>query len=86
MRLIVIVKPGSRSDSIGLNEAEQLSVRLQAIPKKGNANDYLIKYLAQFFDCSQSKITIISGHTSRKKTLEINLPEAQIVAHFVDLR
>ena len=49
-----------------------LRVRVPASPEKGKANAQLIEVLAEFFDTAKSNISILSGHSSRNKRVQIN--------------
>ena len=42
-----------------------------AKPKKGEANDALLKFLADFFDVPKSSVLIVSGHKNRNKVILI---------------
>jgi len=46
---------------------------LTAPPVDGQANDMLIKLLADFFDVSKSSIIIVGGKTAKTKIVEILL-------------
>ncbi len=69
--LRVKVTPKARSNSIVGWEGDRLKIRLAANPEKGEANDKLIEFLAEVLGIRPSAITIIRGHTSRLKDLEI---------------
>lgn len=75
MRVTVHVKPGSRSESITWVEdlfgERKLIVKIREKPVDGEANKGLIEALSEFFNVSKSAITIIHGHTSREKVVEI---------------
>ncbi len=49
-----------------------LKVRVTAPPENGKANKALIKLLSSYYDTPKSGIMIVSGETSRYKTIEIN--------------
>ncbi|MBT3529482.1 MAG: YggU family protein [Gammaproteobacteria bacterium] len=51
-----------------------LKIRISAPPSDGKANKQLIKFLSGVFKVRQSDITIVSGHSSRKKRLCISNP------------
>ncbi|MHA1220485.1 MAG: DUF167 domain-containing protein, partial [Candidatus Heimdallarchaeota archaeon] len=72
------VKPNSKIQSIKLDIDGSMVVYLKSPPDKGKANKELVKLLAKFFDCSSSVVLLVSGQTSRDKTLvlkEITLEE-----------
>ncbi len=51
-------------------------LRLKSRPIEGHANQELIKFLAQEYKISPSKIKLIQGEKSRVKKLEIDLAQA----------
>lgn len=75
MKVSVHVKPGSRKESIewveNLFGEKTLVVKIREKPVDGEANKWLIKALSEFFDVSKSSISILHGHTSREKVVEI---------------
>lgn len=46
-------------------------VAVKEAPVSGRANEAIIKALAEYFDISASRITLISGQTSKQKVFEI---------------
>jgi uncharacterized protein (TIGR00251 family) len=46
-------------------------VRIAAPPVEGAANEELIRLLAKTYDVPRSAVSIISGHGSRRKVVEI---------------
>ena len=76
VRLFVRLTPKSaqnRIDGVGQNPAGQyfLQARVTAPPEKGKANQALIVLLATSIDLPKSKIRLMSGETSRLKTVLI---------------
>jgi uncharacterized protein len=69
--LSVKVVPKSSKNTIVGWENEELKVRLNAIPEKGEANEELIAFLAKSWKLPKSAFTIHSGLTSRHKKLLI---------------
>lgn len=49
----------------------EIIVGVKASPEKGKANDEIIKKIAKYLGVPKSAVRIISGATSRKKTVEI---------------
>lgn len=70
-RLTVKVIPKSSSSEVISCEDDQLKVRLNAVPEKGEANEKLIEVLAAYFKIPKSKISIIRGHKSRTKIVQL---------------
>lgn len=48
-----------------------LTVYVTAPPDKNKANEAMLKLLAKHFDVTPSRLTLLKGHTSRNKTIEI---------------
>jgi len=48
--------------------------KLNSLPIDGKANDELIKFFAEEFKVSKSKINLIKGKLSRYKTVTVNNP------------
>jgi uncharacterized protein (TIGR00251 family) len=72
VRVSVHVQPrASRSEIVGLH-GTALKVRLQAPPVEGAANDALIALLAQRLGVPRRAVRVVSGSTSRAKTVEID--------------
>lgn len=70
-RLTLHIQPrGSRNAVEGLH-GDALKVRLTAPPVDGAANEALIRFLAEMLGCSRSALTLTSGATSRRKTIEV---------------
>jgi uncharacterized protein len=56
-----------------------LKVRLTAPPIEGRANAALVAFIAEVLGVSKSQITLLSGDTSRLKSLEIEgLTQAEL--------
>lgn len=67
--LPVKVVPRASKNSITGWENDELKVRLNAVPEKGEANEELIAFLAKTWKLPKSSIGIHSGETSRHKKL-----------------
>ena len=69
--LKVLIQPrSSRNIIIGLH-GDALKIKLTAPPVDGAANKMCIQYLAKSLKMPRSSLEIISGQTSRKKTVLI---------------
>jgi uncharacterized protein (TIGR00251 family) len=75
MLVRVRLVPGAKTDQIVGQEAGIYKIRLMAPPIDGRANEALIRFLADQLDIAPSRISIIKGHTSKHKTLDIPLSE-----------
>ena len=69
--LEVYVQPkASRNELVGAHEGT-LKVRLTAPPVEGEANHECVKFLAKLLRVSRSRVEIVQGHKSRRKTILI---------------
>ena len=48
-----------------------LKIKITAAPEKGKANQYLIKFLAEYLEVKKNAISIISGQTNPIKYIQI---------------
>jgi len=70
-KLMVTVIPGSREEEVLQLEDGSYRVRIKARPREGKANDALVEILSRHFGISKASVIIRSGHTSRRKIVEI---------------
>lgn len=63
------IQPKASRDAIAGIHNDRLKVQITAPPTDGKANDHLVRYLAKLLGTSKSKITLVSGQSSRQKTL-----------------
>lgn len=70
--LSVRVTPKSSTDEItGLHGAAAIAVKVSAPPDKGKANRTVIEVLAKALRAPKSSLAIVSGATSRNKSILI---------------
>ena len=67
----VRVVPRAGRTALAGRRGDALLVRLAAAPVEGAANEALIEFLAEVFDCRRSDISITSGQKSRDKRVRI---------------
>jgi len=67
----VKVQPGASKDEIVGVQGDALKIKINAPPLKGKANKALIDFLAKELAVKKSQIEILSGHTSRIKTIKV---------------
>jgi uncharacterized protein (TIGR00251 family) len=79
-RLEVKVTPRAKQNQIvGWHENRILVVKIAAPPVAGQANDELVRFLAERLEIAPSQIAIVRGHASRQKVLDIaELSEEEI--------
>ncbi|HSV94957.1 MAG TPA: DUF167 domain-containing protein [Spirochaetia bacterium] len=71
MRLTILAKPKKKQEKIVQIAPNIYAVSVKEPPINGRANEAIIKSLSQYFSISRSKITLISGHTSQIKIVEV---------------
>lgn len=72
MLISILVKPGSKKGTlVEASPFGDLVVYLREKPHDGEANEALIKVLAEYFDVAKGRVLIKSGGKSRKKLVEI---------------
>lgn len=85
MILHIKVKPNSKQDLIKQEADGSLKVYVKAEPVDGKANEYLVKFIAEFLGLPKSKVTLLKGETSQFKKLEIDATEASIHAKIAEV-
>ena len=78
MKISIKTHPKSRKIEVLRKDAAHYEVWIREAPEKGNANQAVIKALSDHMDLPPSRLTIISGHTSRNKIIEIEGMNAKI--------
>lgn len=71
-RVTVRVTPRSGKDSIESGAGGVCVVRVTAPPDEGKANAAVCKVVASALGVPKSSVSVVRGHTSRTKTLEIS--------------
>jgi uncharacterized protein len=78
--IAVKVTPRAKKNEItGIMEDGTVKIKLTAPPVEGQANQALIKFLAEFLKISTSEIEIVAGATSRDKLVAISGLDPQAV-------
>lgn len=84
LRLNIYVQPGAARDAFAGIHDGALKLRIAAQPQEGAANIAIVAFLAKNFELSKSSIKIISGQSSRRKTIflqgDVNLLEKKFEA------
>ena len=70
-RITVRATPRSGRDSIEAGTGGVFLVRVTAPPDEGRANAAVCKVLAEALGVPKSAVTVVRGHRTRVKTLEI---------------
>lgn len=78
--MTLTVKPGSKDPGITAEgDAFVLRVRERAVD--GAANDACVKALARLLEVAPSRVALVRGATSRRKTFEIDGANVEGVLH-----
>ena len=72
--LQVRVQPRSSRDQVLGLLNDRLRIKITAPPVHGKANSHLVKYLSRQFKTPASRISVLSGHSTRNKQLLISRP------------
>ena len=76
--LSVRVHPGAKHNAITGTHADALKISLTTPPTDGRANIALIAFLAERLNIPRASIDILTGPTSRSKTLRLTgIPAAE---------
>ena len=71
MKIFVMLKTNARSEEVKDLGSSYYSVAVNAPPREGKANKRAVELLAEHFGVAQSRIVLVSGHTSKQKIFEI---------------
>jgi uncharacterized protein len=71
MRLRIRVKPGAREEKVSREPDGSLLVSVTARAQEGKANEAVVKAVAKALRVPKSSVRIVSGLSSRTKTLEV---------------
>lgn len=87
IRLTVRVKPGSSRNKVrgSFGDPPALVVAVSEPAIDGRASTAVCRAIAEALGVSLSKVSIVMGHTSRTKVVEINDSDPQIQRKIADL-
>jgi uncharacterized protein (TIGR00251 family) len=71
VKISVTVKPNSRKESVTLEADGSYTVRANAPPIDGAANERVIELLAEHFGRPKSAVALVSGHRAKKKIFSV---------------
>lgn len=72
MKVFVKAKAGQHQEKVEKISDNSFAVSVTARAEKGLANAAITRALAAYFGVSQSKVTLVSGYTSKTKLFEIS--------------
>ena len=67
----VRVQPGASNNQIIAIQEDALRIRISAPPVEGKANKALVQFLAKQLGLKRSQVKILSGHTTKIKTIQV---------------
>jgi uncharacterized protein YggU (UPF0235/DUF167 family) len=87
-RALVVAHPGARRERVEVLADDSLGVWVLARPVEGQANEAIERALAAALRLRRNQVRVTSGHRSRRKIVEIDLPDVpalreRLVAHAV---
>ena len=86
VKLEVHLQPKAhRSEIVGLHGGA-LKIRIQAPPVEGKANEALLKFLAKVLGLPRKRLQILSGLTSRRKSIYISQVDLDFVSQRLELK
>lgn len=71
MKITVTVKPNAKCPGVVQVGEREYKVAVHAPAHEGKANEAVVALLAKHFGVPKSRITILHGHTGRRKLVEI---------------
>lgn len=74
MKIEVLVKTNARKTLVEPTGPNSLRVSVNAPPLEGRANEAVCEAIADYFNVAKSRVTILRGHTSKKKLVDVELP------------
>jgi hypothetical protein len=72
--LRILVQPKAGKDGLVGPHGDELKVRIHAPPVDGAANQALVKFLSKIFQVPKSRVSLLSGESSRHKRVCIQAP------------
>lgn len=74
IRLTVLIAPNAKKNEVVGVLDDALKIRVQAQPIEGKANEALMRYLADLLHVPKSALSVMHGHTGKRKIIEIAAP------------
>ncbi|PIR21721.1 MAG: YggU family protein [Deltaproteobacteria bacterium CG11_big_fil_rev_8_21_14_0_20_45_16] len=71
LKLTIHLRPNSKKEAIEKIGENEYKIKVSAPAVDGKANSKLIKLLSESFGWRPSSISILKGHTSRKKIIQV---------------
>jgi uncharacterized protein YggU (UPF0235/DUF167 family) len=85
-RLRLRVSPGAARTELAGRYGEAWKVRVAATPERGRANDAVLRLLADHLGLTPSSLSLVAGHASRDKVVELHGLDAVEVERRLEAR
>ena len=76
-RLRLRVSPGAERAEVVGRHGDAWKIRVPAPPERGRANDAVVALIANALGVDRGDVTLVSGHGSRDKIVEVGLPAGE---------
>ena len=70
--LSIKLQPRASKNEIGAPLGGELKIKVTAPPVDAAANEVLVEFLAEKFNCARSRIELVRGHKSRHKVVKLH--------------
>lgn len=70
--LTLHIQPGAKKTAVAGRHGDALKIRLAAPPVDGKANAALLEFIADALGLPKAAVKLKSGHTSRRKVMEVD--------------
>ena len=70
--LTLHIQPGAKKTAVAGRHGDALKIRLAAPPVDGKANAALLEFIADALGLPKAAVNLKSGHTSRRKVVEVD--------------
>lgn len=84
VRFTVRLQPRASKNEIAGVQGSALKVRVTAPPVEGSANQALIDFLSEALDVPRRDVSIVSGHSSRMKLIEVSGADIEAVRRLAE--
>ena len=82
MRLTVYIQPRASKTELAGRHDGVIKIRIASPPVDNAANRELVEFVAGRLGIARSRVRIVAGTTGRRKTLDIDMTEADLAAAF----
>ena len=83
-RLRLRVAPGAARTEVAGRHGDGWKVRVTAPPERGRANDAVVDLLADRLHIPRTSVSVVSGHASREKVVELRGLDADEAARLLE--